>query len=169
MEVAVPKVPSPKGVSTWVPSLWQSGTTSSHFDLHLVLLPVVTGHIQCHSNYLLISYKDSTDVCFTLSQGTEDTAVVGSVWPLPTWNLLCDPPWRCRGDRSFRQQQVGGCLKNRTVCIWWPSRCGPEGWVSYFFHGTNSLVCCQRRMLWQFLFKMHIIIQKPLTIDMWLF
>lgn len=82
----------------------------------------------------------------------------------PVWS-----PRRCRGDRSFRQQQVGGCLKNRTVCIWWPSRCGPEGWVSYFFHGTNSLVCCQRRMLWQFLFKMHIIIQKPLTIDMWLF
>lgn len=113
VEVAGPEVPGPKRVSTWAPRLWRSGTTSSHCDLHLVLLPVVTAHVQCHSNYLLTSYKDSTDVRITLSPGMEDTAVVGSFWPLPTWNLLCDPPWRRGGDRSFRQQQVGAVSRIR--------------------------------------------------------
>lgn len=97
-------------MSTRAPDLGRSGTTSSHFDLHLVLLPVVTGHIQCHSNSSLISYKDSTDVRITLSQGTEDTAVWEASGPSLHGTSRVIPPGDVEGRGPkliLRQRQVG--------------------------------------------------------------
>lgn len=83
-----------------------------------MLLSVVTGHIQCHSNYLLISYKDSIDVRVTLSQGTEDTAVWEVSGPSLHGISCVIPPGDVEGTEAYSQATAGGgCLKNQTVCV----------------------------------------------------
>lgn len=130
------------------------------------------GHCTCTvSQQLLAYFLQGLNRCTHHSEPRDGRHSSGGKFLAPPYMEppLCDPPWRRGGDRSFRQQQVGAVSRIRQCVFHDQADLVLRVRCLTFSHGTNSLVCCQRRMLGQFLFKMHIIMQKPLTIDMWLF
>lgn len=108
------------------------------------------------------------NMAITLQQGTEYKEVGNTCALLDAEGGV--PLREAEGALVFSQGTISGAyLKKWTMCIWWPNQFGPDGYFTLFFCGISSLVCSQRRLFCHFFLKVHMIIQKPLSTDMWPF